>query len=133
MANIWLKYSWRTDKTKYSYHLNTGQVWYSNGPNMSCHHLVWFFEWLSKNRTKMSVSWSKMSKIWVVHLITWSDHLKIVQKVECFNFGCWIFTWLLYIRQWGSEKQLLLACYSDIWYSDHNLSIGIQMVVWILD
>ena len=44
-----------------------------------------------KTRQKISVLWSKMSNIQMVHLIMWSDYLKTgqksVQKVECSDCG----------------------------------------------
>ena len=42
-----------------------------------------------------------MSRIWMLHLITPSDHLKTrqksVQKVKCLDFRCSVFRWLLYV------------------------------------
>ena len=55
---------------KYSNHLNTGPVWYSNGLNMSgCQVLVW-------KQDKKCILQSKMSGIRMVGLISWPDHLK---------------------------------------------------------
>ena len=50
------------------------------------------FEWWSENRAKNVVLCSKMSGIWMICLITWSNHLKTgyksVSKVKCSDFGC---------------------------------------------
>ena len=54
----------------YSNHLNTGQVCYSNGPNMSGCGMVWFTNGGLKSGQKMSVLWSKMSGIQMICLIT---------------------------------------------------------------
>ena len=59
-----------------SHHLNTGQVWYSNGPNMSgCQKHSLVFKWWSENQTKNVCLMFKMA-----HLIMWSDNLKTRQK-----------------------------------------------------
>ena len=51
----------------YSNHLNPGQVWYSNDPNMPGCQMVWFSKGGPKTRLKMS---AKLSKIQTVHLIS---------------------------------------------------------------
>ena len=45
-------------KHEYSNHLNTGQVWYLNGPNVSCWLMVRILNGGLKTRQKMSVLWS---------------------------------------------------------------------------
>ena len=46
------------------------------------------------------VLWLNMYSFGMVHLIMWSDNLKtrqkIVRKVICSDFRCWVFRWLLY-------------------------------------
>ena len=83
----------------YSNHLNSGQVWYSNGPNLSGCKMVWFSNCGLKTRQKMYVLWSKMLGIQMVCLITRSNHLKTGQKsvgeVKCLDFRCSVFRWLL--------------------------------------
>ena len=85
----------------YSNHLNIRQVWYSNGPSMSGCRMVRILNGGLKTVQKMSVLCSKMSGIWMVRLITWSDHLKTGQKsvlkVKCPDYRCSLFKWLLYV------------------------------------
>ena len=53
-------------------HLNTGQVWYSNGQNVSCCHMVQFTYGGLKTTEKMCFK-IKMLSFQMVCLITWSD------------------------------------------------------------
>ena len=49
--------------------MNTGQVWYLNGPNLCGCRMVWFWNDGLKYGQKLSVLRSKMSGIRMVHLI----------------------------------------------------------------
>ena len=49
-----------------SNHLNSGQVWYTNGSKVSDCLMVWFLNGGLKTGQKMSVLWSKMSSIQMV-------------------------------------------------------------------
>ena len=53
----------------YSSHLNTWQVWYSNGPNMSGCQIMFLTG--GAKLDKMSVLWSKMPSIQIVCLVTY--------------------------------------------------------------
>ena len=63
-------------------------------------------KWCLKTGQTMSVLWSKKFGIRIVHLITWSDHLKTgqksVRKVLCLDFKHLVFKWLLYtlLKAW---------------------------------
>ena len=60
----------------YSNHLNTRQVCYLKGPNMSGFRLLWFANGVLKTGQKLTVIWSKMFGIWMVGPIMWSSDLK---------------------------------------------------------
>ena len=62
---------------KYSNHLNTGLVWYSNGRFVSGFQIVWYSNGGLKTGPKMYILWSKMSGFQMVCLVTWqvpSEH-----------------------------------------------------------
>ena len=60
---------------RYSNHLKTEQVWYSNGVWLSNNLLLNGVIGGIKTGPKMSVSWSKVSGTWMVCLKMWSDCL----------------------------------------------------------
>ena len=106
----------------YSNHLNPGQVWYSNGPNMPGCQMVWFSKGGPKTRLKMSAI---LSKIQTVHLITWSDHLKTQTKSES-NFkisGVW------YSNGYYICHPLPFLSSTFLYYTNNNLTI---MNIWSL-
>ena len=89
-----------SQKVIYSNHLNTGQVCYSNGPNVSGCQMFWFSNGGLKTGQKSLFYGKKYQVLRMVCLITWSDHFiilqKSVQKVMCLDFRCLVFRWLLY-------------------------------------
>ena len=68
---------WPLSWTLNSDHLNTKQVWYSNGPNMSDYQIFQLLNSVLKTRQKNYVFWSKMSTIWMVRLVLQSENKKI--------------------------------------------------------
>ena len=59
----------------HSNHMNTRQVWYSNGPNVASCKMVWFCNSSPKTEQKFLVLWSKM------------PGLRIVCKIQLFSFS----------------------------------------------
>ena len=99
-SEIWQ--DWTIQILNCSNHLNTGQVWYSNGPNVSS---CWIVRILNGGlKTRQKCLFYGPNGILMVRLVMWSDHLKTGQKnvwkVKCLDFMCSVFRWLLYSWIW---------------------------------
>ena len=73
-----LRWKVKNWKLKFSNHLNTGQVWYLNGPNISGCIMVWFLN-------GGLISGQKMSVLWLDHFCDqaiWKPDKKVTKKLN---------------------------------------------------
>ena len=84
---------WTCPVFRYSNHLKTGLVLYSNGRFVSGCQMVRYLGGM-KTVLKKACLWSKMSSIQMVHQVTWLYHLNAGHPY-CPVFRCLVFRWLL--------------------------------------